>query len=146
MAYDDVERSVMNRMKELHEESINALPKTTATAQAKSGPTAPTSGGGWGDLTSKLLTGLGAGMQGFAKYYSAARGGNAGAFDDLEDGLSKILEKRKKQREENEAAGAASASASSSPSVGTTDNTVAVSTPSFSHNAWNNWANQKLIG
>jgi hypothetical protein len=85
-------------------------------------------------------------MQGFAKYYSAARGGNAGAFDDLEDGLSKILEKRKKQREENEAAGAASASASSSPSVGTTDNTVAVSTPSFSHNAWNNWANQKLIG
>ena len=98
----------------------------------------------WSKLLGKTLTGLGAGMKGFAKYYSAARGGNAGAFDELDDDISKIIEKRKKAREENAKDGAAS-EPTSSP-VGTTDNTVAVSSPSFSHNAWNEWANQTLRG
>lgn len=119
---------------------------TVGTAQPMSGSNTTVNESGWGGLAKKLLTGLGAGMKGFAKYYSAARGGNVAGLDDMDDDLSKILEKRKKERKENGGAGAASESASSSPSVGTTDNTVAVSTPSFSHNAWNDWANQKLIG
>lgn len=98
---------------------------------------------GWGKFAKKLLTGLGAGMKGFAKYYSAARGGNPGAFDEMEDDLNKILEKRKKQREEE---GAASEPASSSPSVGTTDNTVAVSSPSYFQTAWNDWAKNNMRG
>ena len=110
-------------------------PQTTAPAG--------TSGINWGDWGKKLLTGLGAGMKGFAKYYSAARGGNVAGLDEMEDDLNKILEKRKKQREEE---GAASESASSSPSVGTTDNTVAVSSPSYFQNSWNDWAKNNMRG
>ena len=146
MAYDDVERSTMNRVSELQKESQQALPNvnvTIGTAQPLGGDTTVNESG-WGKFANKLLTGLGAGMKGFAKYYSAARGGNVAGLDDMEDDLNKILEKRKKQREEE---GAASESASSSgPSVGTTDNTVAVSSPSYFQNSWNDWAKNNMRG
>lgn len=120
---------------------VNVNINTASTAAAKAGSDTTVNEDPWSKWLNKGLLGLGAGMKGFAKYYSAARGGNAGGFDELDDDISKILDKRKKEREEREKEGAASAPAENS--VGTTDNTVAVSSPF--QNAWNTWANQNLM-
>ena len=135
----------MNRVSELQKESQQALPNvnvSVGTAQPMGSDTTVNESG-WGKFAKKFLTGLGAGMKGFAKYYSAARGGNVAGLDDFDEGIKDLLEKKKKEREARENGGA---SEETEPEVGTNDNTVAVNSPSYLQTGWNNWAKTQFKG